>query len=119
MKAKILFIDCFKVLKISPEALPLVRGSELLEALDNRPGTIGIANLGSNFSSLKNIKALVINGESPTIENVKSEKYKFYHEHGAITLGEPQGLVQRFMACLNNLEGQKIVASRGAFGLQK
>jgi len=112
-------MDCFKDLSITPDALPLVRGTELLEALDKRPGTIGITNLGSTFNSLKNIKALTVNGVAPAIENVRSEKYKFYHEQGAITLGEPQGLVKRFLAYLNSAEGQKILASRGAFGLQK
>lgn len=112
-------MDCFKELKITPDAVPLVRGSEVLEALDKRPGTIGITNLGSNFNSLKNLKALNVNGVIPSVENVRSEKYKFYHEHGAVTLGEPQGLVKRFMAYINSPEGQKILASRGAFGLQK
>jgi len=112
-------MDCFKDLAIAPDALPLVRGTELLEALDKRPGTIGITNLGSTFSSLKNLKALTVNGVTPSIETVRSDKYKFYHDHGAVTLGEPQGLVKRFMTYLNSPEGQKILASRGAFGLQK
>lgn len=68
-------MDCFKDLKITPDALPLVRGSEVLEALDKRPGTIAITNLGSNFTGLKGVKALAVNGVSPTSENVKSEKY--------------------------------------------
>jgi phosphate transport system substrate-binding protein len=112
-------LDCFKELKIAADALPLVRGSELLEALDKRPGLIGITNLGSNFSELKNIKALAVNGVIPTVENARSEKYKFYNEQGAVTLGEPQGLAKRFMAFLQTPEGQKILASRGAFGLQR
>ena len=111
-------MDCFKDLKISPDALALARGNELLSALDKRPGTIGITNMGSNFRDLKNLKALAVNGVTPSIETVKSEKYKFYHEHGAITLGEPQGLAKRFLEYLNGPEGQKILSSRGAFGLR-
>jgi len=111
-------MDCFKELKITPEALALARGNELLSALDKRPGTIGITNMGSNFRDSKNLKALALNGVAPSGETVKSDKYKFYHEHGAITAGEPQGLVKRFLDYLNSPEGQKIISSRGAFGLR-
>ena len=111
-------MECFKDLKVTPDALALTRGSEVLDALDKRPGTIGIVNMGSNFNEHQNLKALAINGVAPTAETVKSEKYKFYHEHGAITLGEPQGLVKRFLEFINTAEGQKVIASRGAFGLR-
>jgi phosphate transport system substrate-binding protein len=111
-------MDCFKDLKMSPEAIAVLRGSELLDALDKRPGTLGITNLGSNFREHQNIKALAISGVAATPETVKSDKYKFYHEHGAITLGEPQGLAKRFLEFINTAEGQKIIASRGALGLR-
>lgn len=111
-------MECFKDLKITPEALALSRGSEVLDALDKRPGTIGITNMGSNFKEHQNLKALAINGVAPAAETVKSDKYKFYHEHGAVTSGEPQGLAKRFLEFINTPEGQKIIASRGAFGLR-
>ena len=111
-------MECFKDLKLTPDALGLARGNELLDALENRPGTIGITNLGSNYRDHKNIKAIAVNGVAPSGENVKSEKYKFYHEHGAITLGEPQGLVKRFLEFINTADGQKVIASRGALGLR-
>lgn len=111
-------MDCFKDLKMSPEAISVLRGSELLDALDKRPGTIGITNLGSNFREHQNIKALAISGVAAAPETVKSDKYKFYHEHGAITLGEPQGLAKRFLEFINTVDGQKIIASRGALGLR-
>ena len=97
-----------------------VRGEILmpLDALDKRPGTIAITNLGSNFRDHNNIKAIAVNGVLPSSETVKSEKYKFYHEHSAITLGEPQGLAKRFLDYLNTTDGQKFLASRGAFGLR-
>ena len=111
-------MECFKDLKLSPDALALTRGSEVLDALDKRPGTIGIVNMGANFNDHQNLKALAVNGIAPSAETVKSDKYKFYHEHGAITLGEPQGLTKRFLDYINTAEGQKRIASRGAFGLR-
>ena len=111
-------MDCFRDLKITPAAIALVRGNELLDALDKRPGTVGITNLGSNYKDHQNLKPVAINGISPTAETVKSDKYKYYHEHGAITLGEPQGASKRFLEFINTGEGQKIIASRGALGLR-
>lgn len=111
-------MECFRELKVTADALALARGSEVLDALNKRPGTIGITNLGSNFTDHKNIKAVAVNGVAPSIETVKSDKYKFYHEHSAITLGEPQGLTKRFLEFLNGAEGQKILSARGAFGLR-
>lgn len=100
-------MECFKDLKITPDALALAHGSDLLDALDKRPGTIGITNLGSSFRDHKNIKAIAVNGVAPSSETVKSEKYKFYHEQSAITLGEPQGLPKRFLDYLNTADGKK------------
>lgn len=111
-------MECFKDLQLTPDALALTRGSEVLDALDKRPGTIGIVNMGSNYNEHQNLKALAINGVAPAAETVKSDKYKFYHEHGAVTLGAPQGLAKRFLDFINTTEGQKIIASRGAFGLR-
>ena len=91
---------------------------EVMDALDTRPGTIAITNLGSNFRHHNNIKAIAVNGVFPSSETLKSEKYNFYHEPSTITLGEPQGLAKRFLDYLNTTDGQDFLASRGAFGLR-
>ncbi len=111
-------IGCFKDLKITADAIPLTRGSEVLNTLDKRPGLIGITNLGSNYREHDNLKTLAINGVSPSAENARSGKYKYFAERGLVTLGEAQGAIKRFLEFMASAEGQKIVGSLGAIPLR-
>ena len=100
---------CFKDLVITAQAIALVRGNEVLAALDKRPGTVGIVNLGSNYRDYENIKAVPINSISPTAETARTEKYRYFSERGLITQGEPHGLTKRFiefMLCLDEIRGR-------------
>ena len=107
-------MSCFRDLVITADAIPLIRGSEVLEALDKRPGTIGIANLGSSFRDLDHIKAAALNGITPTPEAARAEKYRYFNERGLVTQGEPQGLTKRFIDFMATAEGRKIIGSQGA-----
>ena len=109
---------CFRELKLSADAVALTRGSEVYSVLDKRPGTIGIANLGSSFRDYDSLKALAINGVNPSDETAKNGKYKYFHERGLVTLGEPQGLTKRFIDFMLGSEGQKIVGSQGAIPIR-
>jgi phosphate transport system substrate-binding protein len=109
---------CFKGLTITAEAISLLRGNEVLDALDKRPGTVGITNLGSNFREHEHVKAVAINGVSPTPEAARTEKYKYFSERGLITQGEPQGLTKRFIEYLSTTEGRKIIGSLGAIPIR-
>jgi phosphate transport system substrate-binding protein len=111
-------MPCFKDLIITADAIALQRGNEVLGALDKRPGTIGITNLGSNFREHENIKAVAINGVSPTAETARNEKYRFFREQGLVTVGEPQGLTKRFIEFMATAEGRKIIGSQGAIPLR-
>lgn len=111
-------MSCFKDLGITPDAIPLVRGSDVLAALDKRPGTIGIVNLGSSFRDLDHIKAAAINGIAPTPEAARGEKYRYFAERGLVTHGEPQGLAKRFIDFMATAEGRKIIGSQGAIPIR-
>jgi len=111
-------MPCFKDLVITSDAIPLLRGNEVLAALDKRSGTIGITNLGSNFREHENIKAVAINGVNPTAETARNEKYRFFREQGLVTLGEPQGLTKRFLEFMATAEGRKSIGSQGAIPLR-
>ncbi len=111
-------MPCFKDLAITADAIALVRGSEVLAALDKRPGTVGIVNLGSNYRDYDNIKALAINGVNPTAESARTEKYRYFAERGVIVQGEPRGLAKRFIDFMATAEGRKILGSEGAIPLR-
>lgn len=111
-------MSCFKDVAISADAIALLRGSEVLAALDKRPGTVGITNLGSSFRDFENIKAVAINGVSPTAETARSEKYRYFNERGLVTQGEAQGLTKRFIEFLATADGRKIIGSQGAIPIR-
>jgi len=109
---------CFRDLKISPEAVILVRGGEVLDAIDRRPGTIGVINLPTGLTTRPNIKPVAIGGVTPSIEALQSGKYKYANESGVVTLGEPKGLAKRFLEFVASPDGQKILAKGGVLAVR-
>jgi phosphate transport system substrate-binding protein len=103
-------MGCFKELKISAGAVMLVRGSEVMDAVDKRPGTVAVVNVASATGERDNIKVLNIDGNPATVDGVKSGKYKYVGEAGVVTLGEPQGLAKRFLEFVGGPDGEKILS---------
>ena len=110
-------ISCFKDLKVTADAIALTRGSEVLSAIDKRPGTVAITNMGSTFKEHAHLKALAINNVIPSPETARNDKYKLFHEHGVVTLGEAQGLSKRFFDFILSSEGQRLLGAHGAIPL--
>jgi phosphate transport system substrate-binding protein len=110
MKAK---MPCFKETHFTESAVVLIRGSEILDALDKRPGMVGIVNVAGSMAERQNVKALSIGGVAPTPETVRTGKYKFYAERGVVTLGQPQGAVKKFLDFAGSPEAQKLLGQRG------
>ena len=106
-------MGCFKTLTVAADAIVLVRGDEVLDALNNRPGTVGIVNVGSSLAERRNVKTLASGGVIPSAENVLNGKYPLHGERGVVTLGVPKGGVKRFLAFVGSQEGQKILSRRG------
>jgi phosphate transport system substrate-binding protein len=110
-------MPCFKDLRITADAIALVRGSEVLTVLDKRIGTVGIVNLGSTFREQEHIKTVSINGVNPMDETAQKDKYRYFNERGLVTLSEPKGLAKRFIDYMFTGEGRKIIGSQGAIPL--
>jgi phosphate transport system substrate-binding protein len=104
---------CFNHLQLGPDTVLLVRGNEVLDSLNNRPGTVGITVAGSAIMDRPNIKALAVAGVSPTLEAVKSGKYKYFNEVGVVTIGEAKGTARRFLDFVGGSEAEKIVEKFG------
>jgi phosphate transport system substrate-binding protein len=104
---------CFKNLQISPDAIALARGGDVLDAMNGRPNTIALVNVDADITDRQNVKTVAIDGVSPTPETVQAGKYKFYNDKGIVTLGAPQGAVKRFLDYLAGAEAHKILTHRG------
>jgi phosphate transport system substrate-binding protein len=105
-------VACFKDLKVSADAVALSRGTEVLDALNKRPGAIAIVSVATSMFERPDVKAVSIDGIPPSAEAVKSGKYKVYNERGVVTVGAPQGTVKKFLDFVATAEGQKILAKR-------
>ncbi len=106
-------ITCFRDIKFSADAIPLLKGSEVLDALNRRTGTIGIISATFNAADRPEVKTLAVGGVAPTPEMVRAGKYKIYNERGIVTLGAPQGGAKKFLDFVAGAEGQKILTRRG------
>jgi len=105
---------CLKDLNLTPEAIALNRALELQDAINVRPTTVGVVSVTSNMNEIRpNVKAVAINGVAPTFETAQGGKYKYLHEYGAVTVGEPHGVAKRFLDFAVGPEGQKVFARRG------
>ncbi len=109
---------CFKNLQITAEAIALVRGSEVLDALDKRVATIGIVNVNRVLFEREHAKTLAIEGVTPNPEFVQNGKYKYFNESGVVTLGPAKGAAKRFLEFVASAEGQKILAKQGVVAVK-
>lgn len=105
-------VGCFKDLKITADAVALSRGSEVLDALNRRPGAVAIVSVATSMFERPDVKAVSIDGNAPSAEAIKTGKYKVYNERGVVTVGEPKGTAKKFLEFVATAEGQKILAKR-------
>jgi len=107
-------IACFRDLKFRPEAIVLNRQQELMDAINHRPGTIGIISVAADMNDARpNVKAVAVGGVVPSAETARSGRYNYFHEYGAITLGEPQGVARSFLEFMASSEAHKVLARNG------
>ena len=71
---------------------------------------IGYTSLGSLNDA---IRAIDVDGVSPTVANVKSGEYAVARPFIFATLGEAEGIAADFLAFASSAEGQEIVAASG------
>jgi phosphate transport system substrate-binding protein len=106
-------MGCFHQLQLGPDTVLLVRGSEVLDSLNNRAGTVGITVAGAAMMERPNIKAVAVAGVASSLETVKSGKYRYFNEVGFVTIGEPKGTAKRFIEFVAGAEGEKIFEKFG------
>jgi phosphate transport system substrate-binding protein len=104
---------CFKSIQIASDAVLLVRGTEVLDSLNNRPGTVALSLATPNMTERPNIKSISVGNVAPTLEAVKSGKYKYYNEAGFITAGEPKGAAKRFVDFVATADAERILEKYG------
>jgi len=96
--------------KVKDGALMLASNKAVATTVAQTPGAIGYIGLG--FLS-EDVKALKIEGVTPSPETVKSEEYKLARPLFMYTNGKPKGLVKNFINFILSPQGQAIVKEVG------
>ena len=106
-------VACFRDLKETADAVVMTKPSAMNDALIQRPGTIGLADLAALIEADGRFKPLAFNGVPPSLESLRSGRYPLYKTLGMVTAGEPQGAVRRFMEFVVGPEGERIMSRHG------
>lgn len=101
--------------KIARDALVQESNGAVRELVKGNPAAVGFMSLGL---VQKEVKALVVDGEQPTAENVLSGKYKLVRPFLFVTKGPPTPKAQKFIDFVLSPDGQKILESEGLYRAQ-
>lgn len=95
---------------ISPKAQFVPSNGAMKTAVAQDPYAIGYVSVGHIDAS---VASVALDGVAPTLDNVKTGKYKIARGLYSNTKGAPTGLVKKFIDYLSSAEGRKIVAQKG------
>ncbi len=114
------FIDLFKVKEKDKNGKKIDRTIEtadisqstgvVINSVSSNQNAIGYISLGSIND---NIKALKVNGVTPTKENIKSGSYKIARPFNIATKGKQDKVVEDFIKFILSDDGQKIIEENG------
>ena len=104
----------FATLEESKDATMLFKAEQMLEALKNRPYSIGFTDTIAVSKGEGKIRALSVNGIEPTAQNAGNGRYWIVKEFVVATKGEPAGLTKHFVDLVFSAEGRQIIAGFGA-----
>jgi phosphate transport system substrate-binding protein len=95
---------------ITAKANFVVSNGAMKSAISQDPYGIGYVSVGHMDETVGPVS---FDGVAPTMDNVKSEKYKIARGLFSNTKGDPVGLTKKFIDYLFSAEGQEIVAANG------
>lgn len=95
---------------ICKKALFVPSNGAMKTAVANDPYAIGYVSVGHID---KSVTPVALDGVVPTLDNVKSGKYKVARGLYSNTKGEPKGLTKVFIDYLFTPEGQKLAGAKG------
>jgi len=96
--------------KVRNDALMLASNKAVATTVAQTPGAIGYVGMGYLSSE---VKALPVDGVSPTKANVVSGDYSLARSLFMYTNGQPQGMAKEFIDFILSPAGQKIVEEQG------
>ncbi len=100
-------------LKNAPGAIRLRRESDLIEALQNTPYSIGTVSWSRIASGQPPVKSMSLDGIAPTAANLDSGRYAMYRTLGIVWYGTPSETTQGFINFISSETGTNILQQAG------
>lgn len=100
--------DGVKVDRTSKEAITQMKTSTVLTTVAGNKDSIGYVSTGSLNET---VKAININGVTPTTENIKNGSYKISRPFNIATKGKESELTEDFIHFIMSKEGQEVVSN--------
>lgn len=107
-------IPCFTELREVATAKVMPRGGDMAAALAETPDALGMTSMTVVAQSGGGVKALALDGVTPTPENVASGRYALAREFLFVFRGEPAGAARRFLEFVRGAEGDRVILANGA-----
>lgn len=90
--------------------------SVMMTTVAGDTGAIGYISLGSLNDT---VKALMIDGTQPTVDNIKNGSYKIARPFNIATSASPSDIAKDFIAYILSDDGQKVVEENGYISQEK
>ncbi len=100
-------------LENSPNSIMLRRESELIEALQNTPHSIGVVSRAKFTTNELALNPLKLDSVAPTTENLNSGEYAMHRNLGIVWYGTPDEKIQGFIDFIFSPTGADILKQAG------
>jgi phosphate transport system substrate-binding protein len=90
----------------------------MANAIATTPGGIGLTTLAVVTQNANRIKALSVDGVSPTAENIASGRYPLFRSVSLVTREKPPRVLSRLLRLIRSQDGRRIVGTHGAMPIR-
>ena len=95
------------------DAVVLRRESEIIDAIQNTPHSVGVLSLAKAIAQLPPIQHISLDGIAPTSENISSGTYAMHRNLGIVWSGPPSPTTQSFIDFIFSPQGQTVLRQAG------
>lgn len=107
-------IACLTKLQMSGAVQIAAKAGEMAEQLTATAGAVGMTTMTVVEQSNGRIKAVALQGVTPTAANVQDKTYTLTRDSFLVTQETPSTAVAKFMAFVASDAGKKVIAANGA-----
>ena len=107
-------LACLKELKMSADVKVMPRSSDMAKELAATAGAVGMTTTTVVEQSGGGIKALSLNGISPSAENVERKTYALTRDSFLVTKATPPPAVSQFIEFVRSPAGRAVIRANGA-----